>query len=61
MSARYARESETARTEVLSLEAAAGSCARTKISMLSTQTKDKATKAKDEFTSEKMDAIIDLW
>jgi len=29
--------------------------------MHSTQTKDKATKAKDEFTSQKMDAIIDLW
>ena len=29
--------------------------------MHSTQTKDKATKARDEFTSEKMDAIIDLW
>ena len=27
----------------------------------STQTKDKANKAKDAFTSEKMDAIIDLW
>ena len=29
--------------------------------MRSTQTKDKATKAKDAFTAEKMDAIIDLW
>jgi len=27
----------------------------------STQTKDKATKSRDTFTSEKMDAIIDLW
>jgi hypothetical protein len=61
VSARYARERESARTDVYSLAAAAGSCARTEISMRSTQTKDKATKAKDEFTSEKMDAIIDLW
>ena len=43
------------------LASAAGSCARTEISMHSTQTKDKATKSRDTFTSEKMDAIIDLW
>ena len=50
----------TVRAQIL-LAAVASSCARTEISMHSTQTKDKATKARDEFTSEKMDAIIDLW
>jgi hypothetical protein len=35
--------------------------ALTRMDTCSTQTKNQATKSKDTFTSEKMDAIIDLW